>query len=90
MPRLTRSLAPVSAVGTMALTVYVLHIVALWLLTDAWHMAAVEDETMSGLPVLLAFIAAALLLATVWTRHFRRGPLEHRLHAATRPARHIK
>lgn len=90
MPRLTRSLAPVSAVGTMALTAYVLHIVALWLLTDVWHVAAVEDETMSGLPVLLAFVAAAMLLATAWTRHFRRGPLEHLLHTATRPARHIK
>ena len=90
MPRLTRLATPVSTVGTMALTAYVLHIVALWLLTDVWHMAAVEDETMSGLPVLLAFIAAAMLLATAWTRHFRRGPLEHLLHAATRPARRIK
>ncbi|WP_262057660.1 DUF418 domain-containing protein [Streptomyces sp. STR69] len=90
MPRLTRSLAPVSAVGTMALTVYVLHIVALWLLTDVWHVAVVEDETMAGLPVLLAFIAAAMLLATAWTRHFRRGPLEYVLHTATRPARYVR
>ncbi|MFI6402801.1 DUF418 domain-containing protein [Streptomyces sp. NPDC050548] len=90
MPRLTRSLTPVSAVGTMALTVYVLHIVALWLLTDVRYVAVVEDETMAGLPVLLAFIAAALLLATVWTRRFRRGPLEYALHAATRPARHVR
>ncbi|MFI6460559.1 DUF418 domain-containing protein [Streptomyces sp. NPDC050538] len=90
MPRLTRLATPVSAVGAMALTAYVLHIVALWLLTDVWHVAAVEDETMSGLPVLLAFIAAVMLLATAWTRHFRRGPLEHLLHAATRPARRVK
>ncbi|MFI6622658.1 DUF418 domain-containing protein [Streptomyces sp. NPDC050528] len=90
MPRLTRLATPVSAVGAMALTAYVLHIVALWLLTDVWHVAAVEDETMSGLPVLLAFIAAVMLLATAWTRHFRRGPLEHLLHAATRLARRVK
>ena len=89
MPRLTRLATPVSAVGALALTAYVLHIVALWLLTDVWPVAAVEDETMSGLPALLAFIAAAMLLATAWTRHFRRGPLEHLLHTATRPARHI-
>lgn len=49
MPRLTRLATPVSAVGAMALTAYVLHIVALWLLTDVWPVAAVEDETMSGL-----------------------------------------
>ncbi|MDV9170850.1 DUF418 domain-containing protein [Streptomyces sp. W16] len=90
MPRPTRLTRPVSAVGTMALTAYVLHIVALWLLTDVRHVAAVEDETMSGLPALLAFIAATMLLATAWTRHFRRGPLEHLLHTATRPARHIR
>ena len=60
------------------------------LLTDVRYVAVVEDETMAGLPVLLAFIAAALLLATVWTRRFRRGPLEYALHAATRPARHVR
>jgi uncharacterized membrane protein YeiB len=90
MPRLTRSLAPVSVVGTMALTVYVLHIVALWLLTDVRYVAVVEDETMAGLPVLLAFIGTAMLLATVWKRRFRRGPLEQLLHTATRPARHVR
>jgi uncharacterized membrane protein YeiB len=89
MPRLTRLATPVSAVGRMALTAYVLHIVALWLLIDVWYVAAVEDETMSGLSALLAFVVATMLLATAWTRHFRRGPLEHLLHTATRPARHI-
>lgn len=90
MPRLTRIATPVSAVGMLALTAYALHIVALWVFTDVWYVAAVEDETMSGLPVLLGFIAAAMLLATVWTRRFRRGPLEAVLNAATRPARHMK
>lgn len=89
MPGAARSARPVSAVGTMALTVYVLHIVALWLLSDVLHVTLVEDETMAGLPVLLGFIGAAMLLATVWTHHFRRGPLEYLLHAATRPARYI-
>ncbi|MFF0018000.1 DUF418 domain-containing protein [Streptomyces sp. NPDC005374] len=90
MPRLTRIATPVWAVGMLALTAYVLHIVAIWLLTDVWYVAAIEDETMSGLPVLLGFIAAAMLLATLWTRRFRRGPLESVLNAATRPARHMK
>ncbi|MFG2949179.1 DUF418 domain-containing protein [Streptomyces adustus] len=90
MPRLTRLATPVSAVGMTALTAYVAHIVALWLLTDVWSVPAVEDEKMSALPVLLAFIAGALLAATIWTRHFRRGPLEHLLHITALPARRIK
>ncbi|MFC8429630.1 DUF418 domain-containing protein [Streptomyces sp. NPDC057253] len=90
MPRLARSATPLSTVGMMALTVYVAHIVALWLLTSVWYVPAVEGETLSALPVLLAFITAAMLLATAWMRHFRRGPLEQLLHLATRPARHVK
>ncbi|MYV44786.1 DUF418 domain-containing protein [Streptomyces sp. SID2888] len=90
LPRLMRLATPIAAVGMTALTVYVLHIVALWFFTDVWHMAAIEDETMSALPILLGFIAAAALLATVWTRLFRRGPLEYLLHIATRPAQYIK
>lgn len=87
-PRLTRLASPVSAVGRMALTVYVLHIVALWLLVDVRYVAVVDADTMSALPVLLAFVAAAMLLATVWSHFFRRGPLEQLLHLATRPARY--
>jgi uncharacterized membrane protein YeiB len=91
MPRrLTPLTTPVAAVGMTALTVYVLHIVALWFFADVWYVAAVEGDTMSALLVLLGFIAAAMLLATVWTRLFRRGPLEHLLHLAARPARHIQ
>lgn len=90
MPRLLRLVRPVAAVGTMALTVYVLHIVALWLLTDVWQVPAVEDESLRALPVLLGFILAATTLAVVWTRRFRRGPLEYLLHQATRPAQYIE
>ncbi|MEV5012636.1 DUF418 domain-containing protein [Streptomyces sp. NPDC055692] len=90
MPRVTRLVAPVAAVGMTALTLYVLHIVALWFFTDVWHVAAIQDETMSALPVLLGFIAGAGLLATGWTRRFRRGPLEYLLQTVTRPARYIK
>ncbi|WP_030177956.1 DUF418 domain-containing protein [Streptomyces sp. NRRL S-813] len=90
LPRLMRMARPVTAVGMTALTAYVLHIVALWLLADVWHVAVIEDGTMNGLPVLLGFVAAATLVATVWTRRFRRGPLEHLLHLATLPARHIR
>ncbi|GGN50349.1 hypothetical protein GCM10011579_005010 [Streptomyces albiflavescens] len=90
MPRLTRLTGPVAAVGMTALTGYVLHIVALWFFSDVWYVAALEGQTLSALTVLFGFIAAATLLATVWTRLFRRGPLEQLLHIATQPARNIK
>ncbi|MFJ5969616.1 DUF418 domain-containing protein [Streptomyces sp. NPDC093060] len=90
MPRLTRLAAPVAAVGMTALTMYVLHIVALWFFSDVWYVPAVDGDTLSALPVLLAFIAGAMLLATVWTRLFRRGPLEQLLHSATQLAQTVK
>ncbi|MEU6577929.1 DUF418 domain-containing protein, partial [Streptomyces sp. NPDC046805] len=57
---------------------------------DVWYVPAVDSGTLSALPVLLGFIAAAALLAMVWGRRYRRGPLEHLLHVATQPARHVK
>ncbi|MFJ3640569.1 DUF418 domain-containing protein [Streptomyces sp. NPDC090108] len=90
LPGLTRTAAPVAAVGTMALTVYVLHIVALWCLDGVWYVPAIDSDTMSALPVLLCFIGAAVLLATAWKCLFRRGPLEYLIHMATRVVRHIR
>ncbi|WP_406733222.1 DUF418 domain-containing protein [Streptomyces sp. NBC_01794] len=72
---------PVVAVGSISLTAYVGHIIAIKALgTDNLPNSA-------ALPVLLAFVAAAMLLALVWTRVFRRGPLEYLLYSATTPAR---
>lgn len=90
MPRLMRLTRPVAAVGTMALTAYVLHILALWYLTGVRHVAVVESDTMAALPVLLGFIGGATLSAVCWSRYFRRGPFEYALHVATRPARYVK
>ncbi|QTE03015.1 hypothetical protein S1361_37115 [Streptomyces cyanogenus] len=90
MPRLTRLATPVAAVGMTALTMYVLHVVALWFFGDVWYVAAVDEDTMAALPALLSFMAAAMVLAVVWTRRFRRGPLEQALHLATQPAWNIR
>ncbi|MFJ9867561.1 DUF418 domain-containing protein [Streptomyces sp. NPDC101165] len=90
MPRLTRLATPVAAVGMTALTMYVLHIVALWFFSDVWYVPAVDADTLSAVPVLLGFMGAAMLLAAVWTRLFRRGPLEQLLHGATRLAQTVK
>ncbi|WP_320778673.1 DUF418 domain-containing protein [Streptomyces sp. CRN 30] len=79
MPRLTRLATPVTAVGTIALTAYVAHILALSVLGTA-------AETGPALVALAAFGATAMLSAVLWTRRFRRGPLEYLLHTATRPA----
>jgi uncharacterized membrane protein YeiB len=63
--------------------VYTGHIVAI----DALGTGDLPDS--AALPVLLSFAAAAMLFAVVWTRCFRRGPLEYLLHVLTMPARLI-
>ncbi|MER5213881.1 DUF418 domain-containing protein [Streptomyces sp. NPDC002838] len=82
-PRFTRAVTPVSAVGMVPLTAYVLHILAI-------RVFGTQEEIVPALVALFGFIATAMVLATLWTRHFRRGPLEYLLHAATRTARHIE
>ncbi|WP_240666211.1 heparan-alpha-glucosaminide N-acetyltransferase domain-containing protein [Oerskovia turbata] len=64
-----RVLAPLAAVGSMALTVYCLQIVAIW----AW-----QDQLMAGTGngELLVLVVASLVFATVWRWSFGRGPLE--------------
>lgn len=69
-------LAPVVAVGTMALTVYSAHIVALW----AWDGSLQYPAT--NVP-LLWLTLATLLAAWLWHRLAGRGPLERLMHAVT-------
>ncbi|MFE6160580.1 DUF418 domain-containing protein [Streptomyces sp. NPDC056486] len=83
MPRLTRLARPVAAVGMVALTAYVAHIVAI-------RMIGMDEATGPALIALAEFIGVAMLLATLWTRYVRRGPLEYLLYSATRITRHIK
>lgn len=65
-------LAPVAAVGSMALTAYTVHIVALWRVGDAYW-----DQT--GLPLLVPFVEMALIGCTLWRFFLGRGPLERLL-----------
>ncbi len=83
MPRLTRLAGPVAAVGAVALSAYVAHI----LVIARFGMA---EETEPALLALGVLSAAALLAATLWTRYFRRGPLEYLLHRATLVTRRIR
>lgn len=83
LPRFRRLAAPVVAVGTMSLTVYVFHIVAI---------RALGIEELPGSPphVLLGFLVAVTVFATLWSRHFARGPLEWLLGRATRIAERVR
>lgn len=74
---------PVIAVGTMSLTVYVFHIVAI-------NLLGMEELPGEPLLLLIVFIVVSALFAVSWSRHFSRGPLESLLNSATRIARHVK
>ncbi|MDQ0962114.1 putative membrane protein YeiB [Streptomyces sp. B4I13] len=65
-PRLRRLAKPVIAVGSMSLTAYVYHIVAIWLLDT-------EQSAVPPLHILLGLIASVAVLATTWSRFFQRG-----------------
>ncbi|MER8006719.1 DUF418 domain-containing protein [Streptomyces sp. NPDC094149] len=85
LPRLRRLAKPVVAVGTMSLTAYVGHFLA----QSALSMPAGTSTEQSWLPLLM-FILAATLFAGVWSRFFRRGPLEYLLNAATKPVKYLR
>jgi hypothetical protein len=78
---LRRLASPLVAVGTMSLTLYVAHVAAFAMLP--------EGATSTFVP-LLGFIAGAILFATVWSRYFRRGPLEYLLNGTTKPAKFVR
>jgi uncharacterized membrane protein YeiB len=83
VPRLRWAAGPVIAVGTMSLTVYVGHIMVYALLPAADSISASSAR-------LAGFIIAAILFAAVWSRFFRRGPLEYLLNGATKLARFVR
>jgi uncharacterized membrane protein YeiB len=70
----------------MSLTLYVGHILVILALPGE---AATPPQSAST-ALLLSFIAGATLLAAVWSRFFRRGPLEHLLNNATKLAKHVR
>ncbi|MEV6130632.1 DUF418 domain-containing protein [Streptomyces violaceusniger] len=82
-PRFHRIARPVIAVGSMSLSAYVLHIVGI-------HFLGIEDLPGPPLHVLLGFIVAVTAFATLWSRYFRRGPLEWLLGKATKPAERVR
>ena len=71
-------------VGTMSLTAYVGHFVA----QSALPMPGGTDTQQSWVPLLMFF--RAIVFAAIWSRSFRRGPVEHLLNAATKPAKRVR
>lgn len=86
LPEPRRLAGSVIAVGTMSLTIYVAHILAILALPG--QSATPPDANSTGL--LLGFIVGATVFAALWSRFFQRGPLEHLLNTATRPARRLR
>jgi uncharacterized membrane protein YeiB len=85
LPLLRRLAAPTIAVGTMSLTAYVGHFVL-----PAYLTAPSETESQASWLPVLVFILAATVFAGIWSRFFRRGPLEYLLNLATKPAKYIR
>lgn len=83
LPRFRRLAAPVIAVGTMSLTAYVFHLVGI-------RALGIEELPGAPLHVLFGFLVAVTVFATLWSRHFARGPLEWLLGRATRIAERVR
>ncbi|MFC9436764.1 DUF418 domain-containing protein [Nocardia sp. NPDC057030] len=81
--RLPRLAAPLLAVGSMSLTAYVFHVVAIAIL-------GFDVLPAGSLPVLLGLSAIIMMFAYCWSRFFRRGPLEWLLHRATMVADRVR
>jgi uncharacterized membrane protein YeiB len=71
--RLPLLVAPLAAVGAMALSVYTAHLLVLWALL------AVAPRAAEGVDVWLLFAGGALVGATAWRALLGRGPLERLL-----------
>lgn len=74
-------LRPLAAAGSMTLTLYSLHVVALGFLD-----VIDPDESLPVWPILIGNVAAALVLAGVWGAPQRRGPLEELVTASVEAA----
>ncbi|MDX3752289.1 DUF418 domain-containing protein [Streptomyces sp. AK08-02] len=86
LPVLRRPAAPVIAVGTMSLTLYVSHILVILALPGE----AVTPPRSASFELLLCFVVGATLFAAIWSRFFHRGPLEYLLNTTTELANRVR
>ncbi len=82
-PQLRRAagvlLAPITAMGSMPLSIYTLHLVVIALAVRTDDGVVTDDSW----PLLLGLIAGSMIFAWVWRRHLGRGPLEQGLRWAS-------
>lgn len=86
LPWLRRLATPLIAVGTMSLTIYVGHVLAM--LAQPGNADGPLENASAAL--LLWFILGAILFAVIWSRFFHRGPLEYLLNRATKLANRVR
>ncbi|MET0726332.1 MAG: acyltransferase family protein [Leifsonia sp.] len=74
---------PVTAMGTMALSVYCLHVIVLMVLWTrilageaSWLSIGRQFDPAAGLWVMVVVIAGCALFATLWWRYLGTGPVE--------------
>ncbi|WP_207836905.1 DUF418 domain-containing protein [Williamsia soli] len=67
---------PLRATGMMALTVYSVHIVAVFVLCSVTGRGASGDYPWQNFWTWLLFTAVAIALSSLWIHRFGRGPLE--------------
>jgi uncharacterized membrane protein YeiB len=70
--RFPRALAPLTAFGRLALSVYVAHLLVMHVASDL----LVGDEVTEGIGLVAAVTATSTVVAVVWLARFPRGPLE--------------
>jgi uncharacterized membrane protein YeiB len=73
--RFPRPLAPIAALGRMALTAYVLHLVAL----DAFAVQARTGDLITSAAIVLLSVGVLAVGATWWQARLHQGPLERLL-----------
>jgi uncharacterized membrane protein YeiB len=80
--RFRRAVAPLVAMGSMSLTIYVGHIIAINALPVSAGEKGESDPLMSdeSLLSLAVFVVVAAAAAWTWMRFWRRGPLEAGIH----------
>ncbi len=74
-------LYPLAAVGALALTTYVGHILLIWVDERGWLVSTPLQSVTDNLAV--SVLLGSLVFSTVWTLLVRRGPLEGPLHVVS-------
>ncbi|UVK35789.1 DUF418 domain-containing protein (plasmid) [Mesorhizobium sp. AR10] len=89
LPHLRKLVGPIIAVGSMPLTAYVLHLVAIAYFKHIMKIDLYEGEE-GSLSILFGFVVVISTFAVLWLRVFQRGPMEVLMGRITDLARHIR